>query len=175
MSIAWRDAMNIGEASIDDDHKHLVDMINAFEISISGKIEHRKVAAILLGLFEYTADHFKREEEIQQKVRYPYFESHRRSHRDVLKKLTELVQDYTQAGGVVRDTMIRSMAGFLKEWLVDHIIQSDLRMKPYVLKYQQEMAESDKRKRAAIAQSEQMAGMPTRAAANPATRVMPQG
>ncbi|MEW5726924.1 MAG: hypothetical protein AB1918_03775, partial [Pseudomonadota bacterium] len=65
----------------------------------------------------------------------------------------------TQAGGVIRDDMIRSMAGFLKEWLVDHIIQSDLRMKPYIAAFNRQKAESDSRRRAAIAQSETMAGM----------------
>ncbi|HSV30025.1 MAG TPA: hemerythrin family protein [Candidatus Omnitrophota bacterium] len=159
MSIAWRDAMDVGEPSIDADHKHLVAMINEFEAAISGRIDHRGVAVILLKLFEYTAEHFTREEEIQLRVRYPYFESHRRSHRDVLKKLTDLVQTYTKAEGAVRDNMIRTMAGFLKEWLVDHIIQSDLRMKPYIARHHAEMVEAEKRKRAAIAQSEHMAGV----------------
>ncbi len=159
MSIAWRDAMEVGDESIDGDHKHLVQLINDFEVAISGRIDHKRIAAVLLSLFEYTAEHFQREEEIQLRVRYPYYESHRRAHRDVLKKLTALVQDYTQAGGVARDEMIRSMAGFLKEWLVDHIIQSDLRMKPYVAAWKRQMADTETRRRAAIAQSETIAGV----------------
>lgn len=158
MSIAWREAMSVGEPSVDADHKHLIQLINQFEAAIAGRIDHKMVAAILLSLFEYTAEHFKREEDIQLKVRYPYYDSHRRSHRDVLKKLTTLVQDYTLADGAERDRMIRSMAGFLKEWLVDHIIQSDLRMRPYIQKFQQQAAESSRRHRDAIAQSEAMAG-----------------
>lgn len=157
MSIEWRDAMNVGDPSIDGDHQHLVELINDFETAIAGRIDHKGIARVLMGLVEYTADHFKREEEIMVEIRYPYLDSHRRSHRDVLKKLTEHVQDYVGADKSRRDDMIRSMAGFLREWLVDHIIHSDLRMKPYVLRFREEMSETEKRKRAAIAQSEAMA------------------
>ncbi len=152
--------MCVGEEMVDSDHKHLVDLINAFEIAISGKIDHKKVARVLLGLVEYTGEHFAREEELQLAIRYPYYESHRRSHRDVLKKLSEIVGEYTKAAnGPVRDRMVRDLANFLKEWLVDHIIQSDLRMKPYVLQMQAQKAEALRRKREAVAASQKMAGV----------------
>jgi len=151
--------MCVGEETIDADHKHLVDLINAFEVAISGTIDHKKVARVLLGLVEYTGEHFAREEELQLAIRYPYYESHRRSHRDVLKKLSEIVAEYTKAGnGPGRDRMVRDLANFLKEWLVDHIIQSDLRMKPYVLQMQAQKAEALRRKREALAASQKMAG-----------------
>ncbi|HLO77718.1 MAG TPA: hemerythrin family protein [Magnetospirillum sp.] len=160
MSIAWREAMCVGDPTVDADHKHLVDMINAFEVAIAGKIDHKKVARVLLGLVEYTGQHFAREEELQLAIRYPYHESHRRSHRDVLRKLSDIMTEYTKAPeGPVRDNMVRSLANFLKEWLVDHIIQSDLRMKPYVLQIQAQKAEAIKRKREAVAASQKMAGV----------------
>lgn len=145
---------------VDDDHKHLVDLINAFEIAIAGKIDHKKVARVLLGLVEYTGEHFAREEELQLAIRYPYHESHRRSHRDVLKKLSDIMGEYSLApDGPVRDRMVRDLANFLKEWLIDHIIQSDLRMKPYVLQMQAQKAEAVRRKREALLTSQKMAGL----------------
>jgi len=140
MSIEWRQSMCVGEATIDEDHKHLVDLINDFEKAIVGKIDHRRLAKVLLGLIDYTGEHFTREEELQLKVRYPYYDSHRKQHRDVLKKLQQVIQEYIDADEHNQDRMIRDMTNFLKEWLVDHIIVSDLRMRPYVAK----MAESEK-------------------------------
>ncbi|MBI3445698.1 MAG: hemerythrin family protein [Magnetospirillum sp.] len=160
MSLAWRDAMNVGDPVIDADHRHLVDMINVFEAAISGSIDHKRIAQVLLGLVEYTGEHFKREEDIQRRVGYPYHDCHCRSHRDVLKQLVEIVQAYTMATGVKRDEMVRGLGKFLREWLVDHIIQSDLRMKPYVLKHREARAEAEKRKRKAFALSQQIAGFP---------------
>jgi hemerythrin len=161
MSIAWRDAMCVGDPTVDEDHKHLVDLINVFEKAITGQIvDHKKVARVLLGLVEYTGEHFAREEQLQLAIRYPYHESHRRSHRDVLKKLSDIVTEYSLSPpGPARDRMVRDLADFLKEWLVDHIIQSDLRMKPYVLQMQAQQAEALRRKREAVAASQRMAGV----------------
>lgn len=159
MTVEWRDAMNVGDDVIDSDHRHLVDMINDFEKAVAGQIDHKKLGRVLMGLVEYTGEHFKREEDIQLRVGYPYFESHRRSHRDVLKQLVEFVQKYTQARGHLRDDMVRGLGKFLREWLLDHIIQSDLRMKPYILKYQQAQQEAEVNRRKAIALSQRMGGL----------------
>lgn len=138
MTIEWRQSMCVGDPVVDSDHKHLVDLINDFEKSITGKVDHRKIARVLLGLVQYTGEHFAREEELQLKIRYSYYESHRKQHRDVLKQLEHVLMDYTAANGTVQDSMIREIAKFLKEWLVGHIIESDLRMRPYIQKMQAE-------------------------------------
>lgn len=152
--------MCVGHPMVDGDHKHLVDLINAFELAIERDIDHKKIARVLLSLLEYTGEHFAREEQLQLAIRYPYHESHRRSHRDVLKKLSDIIGEYSRApAGAMRDRMVRDLAGFLKEWLVDHIIQSDLRMKPYVLQMQAQQSESIRRKREAQLASQKMAGL----------------
>ncbi len=160
MPIAWRDAMSVGDPTVDADHMHLIELINSFEVAISGHIDHKKVARVLLGLVEYTGEHFAREEELQLAIRYPYSESHRRAHRDVLKQLSDIVGQYTQASdGPDRDRMMRGLTAFLKEWLVDHIIQSDLRMKPYFLQMQAQKVETERRKTEARLASQKMAGL----------------
>ncbi len=147
MSIAWRDAMSVGDPVIDEDHRHLVDLINNFETAVSGVINHKRIARVLLGLVEYTGEHFAREEDLQLKVRYPFHDSHRRSHRDVLKKLSDIVAVYTKTpDGPERDRMVTDLGTFLKEWLVDHIIQSDLRMKPYIQAWREPQVGVDKRR-----------------------------
>lgn len=147
MSIVWREAMSVGDKQIDDDHKHLVTLINAFETAIEGKIDYKRVVRILLGLAEYTAEHFHREEEAQIRIGYPYHDTHRESHRSVLRKLRAIVDEFAEAhNDHDRDRLIRGLIGFLREWLIDHIIQSDLRMRPYFAKWHAEQAELEKRR-----------------------------
>lgn len=139
--------MSVGDAAIDEDHRHLVDLVNTFEQAVGGAINHKRVARVLLGLVEYTGEHFAREEALQLRIRYPFHDSHRRSHRDVLKKLSDIVDVYTRTpDGPERDSMVANLGAFLKEWLVDHIIQSDLRMKPYLQAFNAQLAESEKRR-----------------------------
>jgi hemerythrin len=160
MSIAWRDAMSIGDESIDDDHKRLIARINTFEQAVADGIDHKTVARVLLALADETAAHFTREEELQKAIRYPYYESHRRSHREFLAKLQEIAGAYAvSVPGAARDGIVNNLSAFLKDLLVEHLIQSDLRMKPYVLQLKRSQAEAIRKRRQAIALSEKMAGM----------------
>lgn len=136
MPIQWRDALNVGHPMVDSDHRHLVDLINSFEQAIQGEIDHKAIARILLGLFDYTGEHFEREEKLQLTIRYPFNESHRRAHRDVLRELNEILERYgNEKDLATRDKMVRGMVDFLRNWLINHIIESDLRMKPYIADY----------------------------------------
>ncbi|CAA7623001.1 conserved hypothetical protein [Magnetospirillum sp. LM-5] len=160
MSIAWRDAMSVGDAAIDADHRHLIELINSFEAAVTAEIDHKRVARVLLALMDYTAEHFAREEALQKEVRYPYADCHRRAHRDLLTRLTGIVQAYgAQAPGPARDHILRGLSDFLKEWLVSHVIESDLGMKPHVITLRRHQAENERRTREAIALSERMAGI----------------
>lgn len=136
MPIQWRDALSVGHPQIDQDHKHLIGLINDFETAISGEIEHRKVARILLGLFNYTQEHFAREERLQLEIRYPFHDGHRHAHRDLVRSLGDILDTYSKEPDIAqRDAIVRRMVVFLRQWLVDHIIENDLRMKPYIAKW----------------------------------------
>ncbi|WP_142850125.1 bacteriohemerythrin [Telmatospirillum sp. J64-1] len=137
MPITWRDALNVGEEDIDSDHRQLVEMINSFEKAISGpQIDHKAVARLILGLFQYTKDHFEREEALQRRIRYPYYESHCKAHRDVIRELHSIIEGYGKLKEEGRrDAIVRHLASFLRDWLIKHIIESDLRMAPYIKEY----------------------------------------
>lgn len=132
MSIVWREAMAVGDKVVDDEHKHLIDLINGFEGAIQGDIDHRQIKKVLLGLVEYSAEHFRHEESLQIEIEYPFFFTHKRAHRDLLNKLVEVVTHYTSAPEAERDGLVREIAEFLRSWLVNHIIESDLKMRPFL-------------------------------------------
>ncbi len=132
MTIVWREAMAVGNDTVDSEHKHLVELINNFEVAIGHGVDHKKVKRVLLGLVEYSAEHFRHEEQLQATIHYPFIISHQKAHRDLLKKLVSIVQGYINAPPDRRDQMIRGVAEFLRSWLIDHIIEFDLRMKPFM-------------------------------------------
>ncbi|WP_142850126.1 bacteriohemerythrin [Telmatospirillum sp. J64-1] len=135
MPIVWRDALGVGEPVIDGDHKYLIKLINEFEAATEGRIDHTAIASIISHLFGYTQDHFAREEALQRAARYPFYESHRQAHQELIRKLNVLHERYCAAkDGPERDEMVRDLAIFLREWLVNHIIEQDLRLKPFVVK-----------------------------------------
>ena len=133
MSIQWRKEMAVDESVIDEDHKLLIEIVNSFEAAISRKLAPETIDQGLKLLKHYTVEHFRREEELQRAAQYPFFDAHAREHRDVIKKLDNIVA-HRRAAATRADIsdVAKEIINLLKDWLVNHIIQSDLRMRPYV-------------------------------------------
>jgi hemerythrin len=144
MTIVWRDAMAIDHGVIDHDHHTLIDLINDFcnaKLNERGMVE---IQQIFERLDRYAALHFQREEQLQCAVKYPDAAPHQREHlalfgrmeelRRRFATLIEIAGDFAIVSTVPRPELVslhRTMAEFLHFWLVDHIVKSDLRMRPY--------------------------------------------
>ncbi|MEI6557347.1 MAG: bacteriohemerythrin [Rhodospirillaceae bacterium] len=133
MTIQWRKEMAVDDSVIDEDHKLLIEIVNTFEAAINRKLAADTIDQGLKLLKHYTVEHFRREEELQRSAQYPFFEAHAREHRDVIKKLDGIIAHRrTAANRADISVVAREIIDLLKDWLVHHIIQSDLRMRPYV-------------------------------------------
>lgn len=130
MPIIWRNAMSVGQSTIDDDHKVLFAIINEFEASpdfASAEQAARK-------LYRYSQEHFRREESLQQLMRYPEADAHRREHKRILDALTEVIKGHflqkdaapQQAAAIARLTEL------MRSWIVDHVMTTDRKMTPFL-------------------------------------------
>lgn len=128
--LLWRDEMGVGQADIDGDHRQLVAIINDFENIARRLPEDRALHETLIGLHDYAAYHFAREEAIQQACGYPHLESHRQEHKELLGEINAMARRYfVDRTEKVTKASLSEAARFLRHWLVDHIIRSDLRMR----------------------------------------------
>jgi len=62
MTIQWREKMTIDDGVIDQDHRHLIDIINRFENAAKDGLTLSEGLEILFALKFYASTHFKREE-----------------------------------------------------------------------------------------------------------------
>lgn len=153
MRIQWREEMAIDHGLIDNDHKYLISIMNEFCDSDPLEQTPDHLLNILSKLNTYTTIHFRREEALQRAVHYSFIDAHHHEHGDLLRALYSIHHGLfsfdTQAAEVPEDTVLipgapdpatpagrvvrahRKVAEFLRHWLIDHIIKSDLRMKPY--------------------------------------------
>lgn len=130
MPIIWRDAMSVGQSTIDNDHKILFTIINEFEASPD--FAHAEQAA--KKLYRYTQEHFRREESLQQLMRYPEADAHRSEHERILAALTEVIKSHflqksalsQQAAAIARLTEL------MRSWIVDHVMTTDRKMTPFL-------------------------------------------
>ncbi len=135
MLIVWRDQMSVDGGLIDRDHRTLITIINEFAATPATPAAIPDLERILAKLDRYTQIHFEREEQLQRAIIYPFHEAHRRAHQDLIRQLSE-VREALKAKAATRmaDDIVAAhakMGEFLHDWLVDHIIDVDLRMKPH--------------------------------------------
>lgn len=133
MPIQWREQLSIDGSVIDQDHQTLIAIINDFEATQTGPGEAATLERVLQQLQCYADAHFRREEALQHKVAYPYAQGHKQQHKLLLRNLEAARAEFAAAtSGQDLATFRLHMCGFLHDWLLDHIVQNDLLMKPYV-------------------------------------------
>ena len=85
--LKWKSDYSVGIASIDAQHRKLIDLINSLQTAVdysTGEVFERKA---LDELVDYTKTHFKFEEDMMEQNGYPDFESHRESHVRMIAKV----------------------------------------------------------------------------------------
>jgi len=125
--IVWDESYSVGVSTLDDDHKHLINLINQLESAIhyyNGKEFEEKA---LQEVVDYTKYHFEREENMMKENDYPDFEAHIASHRAMIDKVGQVVEDYkTNPDHALTDTV-----AFLRDWLINHICKTDREYKEF--------------------------------------------
>ncbi len=119
--IEWKTEYEIGITEIDDQHRHLVKMVNALYEAMKIGSGSMLLPALLDNLMDYTLSHFQAEERYMQSSRYPDFEAHQREHQELTEKVMQFRVQVRQ--GVMVGTA--EVMDFLKSWLMDHLAGSD--------------------------------------------------
>ena len=124
MPLAWNASYSVGVPELDDQHRRLIELINQVgddygpRNSFTDGLFHE----VLRDMFDYTQVHFQAEDDHLHRIAYPELSAHQREHA----AFTARVMEYIEAAG--RGTQDRQgIHGFLLNWLVSHILESDMR------------------------------------------------
>jgi hemerythrin len=132
-AIRWRPGMVVDGGIIDDDHRHLIDIINSYSYHRArGRAALPQAIDCLNALKFYAESHFVREERLQQLVSYPDHSRQHAEHRELMASLDGMIwraeRTLTAADAI---GLVEDLGTLLRRWLLNHIITLDLRMKPY--------------------------------------------
>lgn len=125
----WRQELSVGHDAIDDDHRHLFELLAELESrDLSGGFP----ADVIARLEDYAEHHFAREEELMRRVEYPDYDAHVAKHRLFIEWLETVKATYRRAaespyeiGEMVND--------FLGRWLTEHIEHEDMKYRDFIL------------------------------------------
>lgn len=129
--IEWDPSFSVGVVDIDQDHRRLVAILNRiFDTWQSHAATSESLNALFDELVAYTWEHFRREEEKMEGVHYPHFATHRIEH----EKLRQQVMEFraSHISGSRPERLTEEMTHFLKGWLIDHILDADMKYRPFL-------------------------------------------
>lgn len=125
----WRESLCLGIADVDDDHKHLIGLLNRLHFMVLAGDEAAAIGGVLDELVSHMKLHFRREEALMLRIGYPHLESHRRQHEAFCQQLLEYQSSFRASAA---DFDASSFYDFLADWFIVHLTREDLRLKPYV-------------------------------------------
>jgi hemerythrin len=118
----WNDKLSVGVDMMDNDHKHLVGLVNELHDAVRAARGKEVLGKVLDGLIDYTKTHFAREESEMAKFKYPKAPEHIKEHTALAHQVLDVQAKY-KAG----NTAVLSMEvmAFLRDWLLKHIQSTD--------------------------------------------------
>ena len=122
-SFEWDESMNLGDVTIDRQHKTLVGLINRVHAVGHAPDRDLEIMQSLSAMYLYAKEHFFDEEGLMDRLGYPGAEHHKAMHKSFVDK-THALTDACLDGEVDVD----DVSAFLVSWLRNHIAIEDAKI-----------------------------------------------
>jgi len=123
----WNDNFQTDLPSVDEQHHHLVDLINKLGDQLNdGDNNHVEIDKLFQELLRYAGYHFFEEESLMQTVGLDdrHITAHKKKHRDFIDRLV-LLRDGAKGN---LDSIAAELLEYLIHWLTYHILGQDQNM-----------------------------------------------
>lgn len=123
MFVEWNESYAIGVEEVDRQHRELFARFEAVMEAIGSGKGKEELLPLMGFLDDYTATHFRDEEELHRRHHYPRAGFHREAHEAFRGKLS-ILRDGLETGGVTNILVIQAGQALFR-WLVDHVCGMD--------------------------------------------------
>ena len=127
--VIWDEKYKIGVKEIDEQHKKLVELINALFVKIYNGFNKDYHYAVLKEVIDYTHYHFDYEEEVIRKTAPEIYDQHKLEHDNFKNKISQ----YKDNINFDDKLSLLDFAGILKTWLLKHILGSDQEISRHII------------------------------------------
>ena len=122
--IEWRDEFSVGVASVDHEHRELIELINSLSDRASRGRSRDETVGILGEIFAQIAAHFALEEKIMRDAGYDGYREHKAEHEALLDDLRDIM-DRVEDDGSYDD---ERLCADLEDWFTVHFKTQDARL-----------------------------------------------
>lgn len=122
--IEWNDNFSVGVASVDHEHRELIEMINGFQAtigqggSIEGKLDY------LGETLTHISAHFALEEKLMRDSGYDAYDEHKADHERLLDQLRDIMDAVEEDRAIDND----ALGTALESWFSGHFQSHDARL-----------------------------------------------
>lgn len=125
----WSDSYSVGNPTLDAQHQRLLSVCRQLDEIFSRPAENRRVLleVLLTELMELSLEHFQTEQRILESIDYAAWDDEAREHEAFIGDLTAMLNQVRSDAPVSGSARI-SLSGAM----IDHLLHSDSRYKPYL-------------------------------------------
>ncbi len=124
----WNEKFETGIRDMDMQHRKLVQILNQYFDAMKSGQARDVLDVTLKELANYTKSHFASEEKLMEKFQYPQLEDHKKMHLALIKQVNEILSKLKE-GKMINSV---NLSSFLKDWLMNHILNSDKQYGQYI-------------------------------------------
>ena len=128
-AFVWSDKLTTGIAEVDEQHQHLVELINEIGSMCAVGADSARIKPVLDELVRYAVYHFDEEEQLmrQYAVSAAHQEIHLKAH-EIFREQVTLAVGIIQTSPQNSLSLLAHLLDYLARWLLQHIMGVDLRM-----------------------------------------------
>jgi hemerythrin len=126
----WRPEYSLGHGDIDDQLKKIFELASDLHAAMTQGKGKEALSVTLGKLIAYTKTHFAKEERLMQAHHYPDYPEHKAAHDALTAQVIEFQREFDTG----RIGMTVDLLQFLKDWLRNHIGQTDRRFAAFLRK-----------------------------------------
>lgn len=123
----WNRSLETGHATIDDDHRNLVDQLNKLSGALARGEGKERILGMILFLNHYAREHFAREEVHMQRVGCPAAAENCRAHAQFVAKLDTWVGQLQSSD--VSTPLVLEVHREMCTWIKNHIVGVDCKLR----------------------------------------------
>ena len=122
--LEWKPEYSVGVASMDDEHREMIDMINGVYVQLGESPDADDIEACLEEIYNAIASHFALEERLMRDMGYAEYEDHKEDHEELLDEIRDLMDAFVvdaAAGAALLEQR-------LSDWFGNHFASFDARL-----------------------------------------------
>jgi hemerythrin len=127
--LVWNDSLSLDIPEIDEEHRRLVSIIDAFNQAVVSRQEKSEIQRILSLLLADAKSHFEHEVQLFYEHGYPDIGNHASLHAELTRELVDILNDF---GRTELSYHWIENALSIEKLVVDHVLDEDMKYRDFL-------------------------------------------